>query len=192
MARPQEFNTSEVLHSAMEVFWRNGYEATSMKDLMTAMGLSKSSLYGTFGSKHGLFLAAFDWYRRERTQEMKVILSESTARTAIEIMFRKMVMDVSEGCPSHGCMSINQAVELAPHDSEVRTRVIDDFSSIKESLTQTIIRGQSEGSIGNTEDANKIARLLVIAFPGLQVMRRAGLPTEDIDDAIQLLMSSLD
>lgn len=192
MARPQEFNSSEVLHSAMEAFWRNGYEATSMKELMTAMGLSKSSLYAAFGSKHDLFLAAFDEYRRERAQEMKVILNQSPARTAIVTMFRKMVMDVGEGCSSQGCMSINQAVELAPHDVEVRTRVIEDFNLIQESLTQTIKRGQADGSIAKTSDAEKMARLLVIAFPGFQVMRRAGLPKEELDDAIHLIMSSLD
>ena len=63
MARPQEFNTAEALYKAMGVFWSKGYEGTSLADLLEATGLSKSSLYATFGDKRDLFLAAFDCYR---------------------------------------------------------------------------------------------------------------------------------
>ncbi len=66
MARPQAFNTEEALHGALSVFWRKGYEATSLADLLAATRLSKSSLYATFGDKRSLFLAAFDAYRQAR------------------------------------------------------------------------------------------------------------------------------
>uniref|UniRef100_UPI001CF1B65F TetR/AcrR family transcriptional regulator n=1 Tax=Hymenobacter terricola TaxID=2819236 RepID=UPI001CF1B65F len=67
MARPQEFDTAAALHKAMGVFWRKGYEATSLVNLLEATGLSKSSLYSSFGGKRALFLAAFDAYRQQRT-----------------------------------------------------------------------------------------------------------------------------
>lgn len=192
MARPQAFNTAEVLHSAMQVFWRKGYEATSMQDLMTAMGLSKSSLYTAFGNKHELFLAAFDGYRKERAREMAFMLGQAPSRDAIEQFFVKIVMDAAEGTESNGCMSINQAVELAPHAPEVRDRVMNDFTQIESALSDAIQKGQAEGSIRSKDDPSALARMLVIAFPGLQVMRRAGLAAEKVRDDIRLLMTILD
>ena len=192
MARPQEFNSAEALHQAMDVFWRKGYEATSMPDLLDAMGLSKSSLYATFGGKHELFVAAFDAYREERAREMLQILKQNTARQAIERFFRKIVTDAGIGDSSRGCMSINQAVEMAPRDPEIRRRILQDFALIEDSLTDTIERGQAEGSVKSADDALKLARLLVLAFPGLQVMIRAGSDRTRLDDTLNLLLSLLD
>lgn len=62
MARPKEFNPAEALDKAMHVFWRKGYEATSMEDLLTAMDINRGSLYATFGNKRELFLKAMDLY----------------------------------------------------------------------------------------------------------------------------------
>jgi len=192
MARPQEFNTSEALHQAMDLFWQKGYEATSLVDLLKAMGLSKSSLYATFGGKYELFVTAFDAYRAEREREAKVILNQGTAREAITNMFQKIVGDARAGNSSRGCMSINQAVEMAPHDPEIRSRVLKDFALIEDMLTQTIERGQSEGSVKSIDEARKLARLLVLALPGLQVMVRAGSDTAMLEQNLNLLLSILD
>lgn len=192
MARPQEFNTAEALRQAMDVFWRNGYEATSMADLLKAMGLSKSSLYAAFGGKRELFLAAFDAYREERGREMHRILQEGPARQAIEHFFRKIVTDAENGDSSRGCMSINQAVEMAPRDPEVRSRISRDFAGMEELLTEAIERGQAEASVRSTDNPRDLARLLVLAFPGLQVMVRAGGDRAQLDDTLKLLLSILD
>lgn len=192
MARPQEFNTAEVLHKAMLVFWRKGYEATSLVDLLEATGLSRSSLYGTFGGKRELFISAFDAYRNERERDMKRVLRQGDARRAIEAFFRMLFANLGAHEPAHGCMSINQGVEMAPHDPEIRARVMEDFRHIEEALTSVIERGQGDGSLTNTRNARELARLLVLAFPGLQVMARVGYAQADLDGALSLLLSNLD
>jgi TetR/AcrR family transcriptional repressor of nem operon len=176
----------------MDLFWQKGYEATSMTDLLKAMGLSKSSLYASFGGKYELFVAAFDAYRAEREREARVILSQGTAREGIAKMFQKIVRDARAGDSSRGCMSINQAVEMAPRNPEIRARVLKDFALIEDILTQTIERGQSEGSVKCTDEARKLARLLVLALPGLQVMVRAGSDMAQLDQNLNLLLSILD
>ncbi|MCS4505789.1 TetR/AcrR family transcriptional regulator [Arhodomonas aquaeolei] len=191
MARPQAFNTTEALHQAMNVFWHKGFEATSMADLLAATGLSKSSLYGAFGGKRELFVAAFDAYREARMREMRGMLDAAPAREAIERFFRKIVFDAGDGDPSRGCMSINQAVEMAPRDPEIRGRVLQDFAMIEEALTQVIERGQAEGSVGDA-DARHLARLLVLAFPGLQIMVRAGSDRDRLEASLEALFSMLD
>lgn len=192
MARPQEFSTADVLRQAMDVFWCKGFEATSMADLLEATGLSKSSLYATFGGKRELFIAAFDAYRAERAQEMQQILALGSARDAIEQFFRKIVTDAGNGNTSRGCMSINQAVEMAPYDSDIRRRVFDDLALIEEALAHAIERGQAEGSVKSAQPARNLARLLVLGFPGLQVISRAGGDRKQLDETLNLLLSILD
>lgn len=192
MPRPQEFDTTEALRQALGVFWRKGYEATSLTELLMATGLSKSSLYATFGSKRELFIAAFDTYRQDRARSARRVLEQGPVRPAIDAFFHQLFANVNDTEPAFGCMSINQAVELAPHDPEVRQRVVQDLQLMEDLLTRTIARGQHEGALASVRPARELAKLLVLAFPGLQVMARAGYSTQQLNDSLQLLLSHLD
>lgn len=192
MARPQEFDTTDVLHKALELFWDKGYEATSLADLLAATGLSKSSLYAAFGGKRDLFLAAFDAYRTERTADFHRIIDGAPPREAIRTFFRDIIAAANCSKSPHGCMSTNQAVELAPHDAAVRDRIAADFQAIEDGFTRAIERGQIEGTIKLTMDARAIARAFVVAFPGFQVMVRAGTSPARLEAALEGLLTLLD
>lgn len=192
MARPQEFNTQDALQNAMAMFWSKGYEATSLADLLQATQLSKSSLYATFGNKHALFIKAFDAYRQQRQAAMAHHFAHENARVGLENFFRH-VLDVSFApTPTHGCMSINQSIELAPHDAEIAQRVQDDFSALEAGFQFLITRGQKEGSITSQRPAQELASLLLLGFPALQVMSRATLPVDQINASLNALLSTLD
>src|SRR5512146_604685 len=121
MARPQEFDTGQALRSAMHVFWSKGYEAASLADILGATGLSKSSLYATFGDKRSLFLAAFEAFRKQRMTHLHRILDDGRpARQSIERFFGEVVTHVAEPAQLWGSMTANEAVELAPHDVDVQ------------------------------------------------------------------------
>src|SRR5512136_2358120 len=114
MARPQEFETSEVLRKAMHVFCSKGYEATKLNDILEATGLSKSSLYSTFGDKRELFLTTFNAYRKERLWHLHRILNNGqSARLCIESFFRQVFARSQDQASFQGCMTANEAVELA-------------------------------------------------------------------------------
>ena len=192
MARPQSFDTAEALHSALAVFWEKGFEATSLPDILKATGLSKSSLYATFGSKRELFLKAFDSYRKNRVREMEAILGNGPGRAAIETFFGKVVDDATSRSFRNGCMSTNQAIELAPADPEVRDRVCSDFKLIEAALRQAIVRGQEDGSIGSVRDAALLAQQLTVGFPGVQVLVRAGVEGPKLRELLTSILSCLD
>lgn len=173
------------------MFWHKGYEATSLCDLLDATGLSKSSLYGTFGSKRDLFLAAFDSYRESRAKEMACILCEAPARAALESFFRLVVSDTWT-CNGEGCMSINQSIELAPHDVDVAHRVRADLQRMEKAFARVIERGQKEGSVKAQRKASDMASVLVVAFPGLQVMVRSGCEQACLDATVQAVLGILD
>lgn len=193
MARPQEFEASKALRSAMRVFWSKGYEAASLNDILTATGLSKSSLYATFGGKRELFLAAFAAYRRERLLRLESALNNGQpARQAIEEFFRQSVARVKVPEHAYGCMTVNEAVELAPHDVDIQQLVSQDFQAVEEAFAGAILRGQADGSIASDKDAHQLARFLVVSLHGLKVMARARSERALLDDTVTVMLSALD
>ncbi|MFP3501638.1 TetR/AcrR family transcriptional regulator [Burkholderia sp. SIMBA_062] len=192
MARPREFDERDALLQAMRVFWSQGYEATSLADLLKATGLSKSSLYDTFGSKRELFLAAFEVYRLERMRMLDGYLtSESTAFASIQAFFEMVVEHARRDERPFGCMSCNEAVEFGPHDEEVQQLVERDFRGIEDALAGAIERGKVDGSIPRTKDARKLARFLTVTHQGLQIMARSKADVGRLDDALAVMLEAL-
>ncbi len=194
MARPLEFETTEVLRNAMVVFWNKGYEAASLADILAATGLSKSSLYATFGDKRALFLAAFKAYQQQRIQHLERILNNGQpARQSMETFFRQVVFhntgDASHGC---GCMTANEAVELAPHDPDVQQMVAEDFKAVEDAFVECLVRGQSEGSIASRQAPRTLARFLVVNLQGLEVMARAKTDQAQLNETVSVMMAILD
>lgn len=193
MARPQEFEASEALKSAMRVFWSKGYEAASLNDILSATGLSKSSLYATFGDKRELFLTAFEAYRRERMQRLEAALNDGQpARQSIEKFFRQGVARAEAPEYAYGCMTANEAVELAPHDLDIQQLVTKDFQAVEQAFARAILRGQADGSIARDKDPRQLARFLVVSLQGLQVMARAKSRRALLDDTLTVMLAALD
>jgi TetR/AcrR family transcriptional repressor of nem operon len=193
MARPREFDERSALQHAMQLFWRKGYEATSLADLLKATGLSKSSLYQTFTDKRSLFLAALETYRQDRMQHLREKLNDGRpARESIGIFFSEILRHATDKERPYGCMSCNEAVELGPDDAEVRKLVAADFQAVEDLFADAIQRGQHDGSIRNQESARALARFLTVNLQGLQVMARARVEASRLTDNVKVMLSSLD
>ncbi|UCV17823.1 TetR/AcrR family transcriptional regulator [Ferribacterium limneticum] len=193
MARPREFDKQKALLQAMRLFWSKGYEATSISELLKATGLSKSSLYDTFGSKRELFLEAFDEYRKERMRKLHGYLTQCpTALASIHAFFEMVVEHARNEEQPFGCMSCNEAAELGPHDVEVQQLVEQDFVGMEDSFALAIERGIQDGSISPTKDARKLARFLCASHQGLQIMARAKTAPQRLDDTLSVMMSVLE
>ncbi|PFX65332.1 TetR family transcriptional regulator, partial [Bacillus cereus] len=125
MARTREFDEDQVLDAAMQLFWEKGYEATSLSDLTSRMGIQRPSIYSTFGDKKELFEAALRRYTMSRASDIRNRLqSHSSVKESFSIFFADVVNEEYAGDLSKGCFCINTMVELAPHDErfEILTR----------------------------------------------------------------------
>ncbi|MDS9469640.1 MULTISPECIES: TetR/AcrR family transcriptional regulator [Paracoccus] len=192
MARPREFNEDEALLQATRLFWSKGYEGTSMSDLLRVTGLSKSSLYDTFGSKRALFLAAFEAYRLERMRVMRGYLqSGTTAYDAIAAFFAMVLEHARAADRPFGCMSCNEAAEMAPHDEEVQNLIERDFDGMETAFAEAIERGHGDGSIPLENDARQFARFLNATHHGIQILARTKGNVERMDDAVTVTLRAL-
>jgi TetR/AcrR family transcriptional repressor of nem operon len=177
----------------MHVFWSKGYEAALLDDILAATGLSKSSLYATFGDKRDLFLAAFDAYRQERMQYLHQILNNhQPARQSFETFFRQGVAHSQDEMQAYGCMIANEAVELAPHDADIQRLVAEDFQAVEDLFTQAIQRGLADGSITSLQEPRTLAWFLVVGLQGMQVMARAKSDPARLAGAVTVMLSALD
>ena len=169
MARPREFDIDEALEAAMGAFWARGYEATSLADLMQAMGLQKGSIYKAFGDKHALFLCALQRYLDQRYEAQRETLAKATSpRAALQAWLDRLVEAApAEGGSCRGCLAVNTLIELGPHDEQARRVLEAHFERMRNLLMEQIRRGQELGEIRRDIDAGQCARLLMTMVAGL-------------------------
>lgn len=192
MARKPEFDRTAVLENAMRAFWEHGYEATSMAELLTVTGLSKSSLYAAFGDKHKLFVAAYDLYRASQAENLVRVLTAHPAPNGIRAFFEEIVGAGTESWQRFGCMSTNQAAELAQSDAAICARVAEDHRILEDAFTDHLLAGQGGGSVPATVDALAAASALVTAFSGFQLTVRAGLDRNRLERSLAYLLAPLE
>ncbi|MEM7346060.1 MAG: TetR/AcrR family transcriptional regulator [Chloroflexota bacterium] len=193
MARHKEFNQDKTIEKAMDLFRLKGYEATSIQDLVDHLGIGRGSIYDTFGSKHGLYLAALDRYLSEDNQD-GVPLTDDTVSTKALItqMMRHQIDDALNKASSGGCLMVNSAMELGLHDQAVATRIKANLATGEEMFTALLSQGQARGEISPTLDPRAIARSLVNAIVGMRVMAKVDPNRQVLDDLVTVALSVLD
>jgi TetR/AcrR family transcriptional repressor of nem operon len=188
--RTKEFEPEEALDAAMQLFWRNGYAATSIRDLLDGMGIGYGSLYNTFGDKHALFLACLDRFRELRTSWIDEVL-EVSGLSGIEEVFRRTVDGLVGFEPRRGCLLANTAVELGPHDAEVAAKISRYVRHTEAVFERAVIRAQEAGEIPADRDPRAMACFLVNTLHGLRVLARAGTDRAVLEDAVRVALDGL-
>ncbi|MFG1351404.1 TetR/AcrR family transcriptional regulator [Xanthobacter autotrophicus] len=174
MARPRAFDETEVLDAAIRCFWTHGYEATSVRDLASCMGLTGASLYNAFGDKHALYERALQRYVDESVADRIRRLEDPAIapRAAIGAFFDE-VMERSLNDPDmKGCMLVNAAVELGPHDPELRAAASRTLGEIEGFFRRRVAAGQENGTIAAGQSAEDLARMLLGILLGIRVLSR--------------------
>ncbi|WP_299181055.1 TetR/AcrR family transcriptional regulator [uncultured Neptuniibacter sp.] len=171
MARPAEFDRTEVLEKAMNVFWRTGYNATSVTDLVNATKLKPGSLYGAFQSKRGLFLEVIDTYAVRSIDRVKGAMEDaSSPLDAIELFFQRFCDELSHDSIGQGCLMVNTMLELATEDEEVRLKVDDYLNQVESYFYQLITEAQAQGQLDKNKDPDELSTFLMTNIWGLRVL----------------------
>ena len=192
MARTKEFDEAQALSQALEVFWDKGYSGASLVDLTLAMGISKSSLYETFGSKHDLFLAALEQYSAHALAEWICNVSEGkTPMEAIQALFRGVVEVVSSPEEHRGCFVSNCAGETGFPDGPQPSEVLRGLQAFEDSFYGLVREAQTSGELAASHDPRALARYLSSSLQGLHVMAKGKPEARVLEDIVNVTLSVL-
>jgi len=171
MARPRSFNPDEALDLARDVFWRKGFQGTSLDDITAATGLAKPSLYAAFGDKNALFLKVLDRYHERIIANAERVLNDGpSARDAIERWLTGFVPFCSGVRGSRGCLSINTAADGASDQKEVRKRVTRFNRKLEQLLRSRLRADRAQFSGGFDPDC--AAHTIMAIYLGLMIMAK--------------------
>jgi TetR/AcrR family transcriptional repressor of nem operon len=172
MPRPREFDEPTVLEAAMRCFWNRGFEQTSIRDLAGEMGITSASLYNAFGDKRSLYRRVLDYYLEQSVRDRVARLSPLPPFSALRAFFDEIVERSVIDKQRRGCMLVNSALELAPHDPEFQKLVADEMIFIESFFLRCVAAAQEEGTITTRRPADELAKLLLSVLLGIRVLAR--------------------
>jgi len=173
MSRVKEFDENEVLDRALELFRHRGYKHTSFTDLTQELGVSRQSLYDTYGDKQELYQTALKRYVERGIDKIRRLLEGPVSvKEAFHRLFMATIdQQCADGAP--GCLLVNSMVELSPHDSETRAVAKFHARELQTLFASRLVAAQRRGDLRPEKDPVLIARMLYHTILGLAVAARA-------------------
>ncbi len=189
--RPKQFDDNEVLALAMQVFWRQGYEATSLDDLVEAMGIPRQSLYRTFTDKRTLFLKSLHYYDKNVMDPvLETLKAEGPAINNLRNLFEIWRRSVS--APERmGCLLVNTASQVASDDKEVIKLLQASQRRGVKAFESAVRRAQSEGDVATSINPTAVSRTIGTIVHGLLGMSRSGMSAPFRDDVLATIPALL-
>lgn len=190
MGRPREFDLDQALDQALHVFWRKGYEGTSIADLTETMGITRPSLYAAFGNKEELFRKALDKYVDGPRGYVKIALAQPTARAVVEKLLYGTADAVTDPtCPS-GCLAVQGALTCGDTSQSVKEELMARRSKSEENLRVRFLQAKADGDLPDDCDPVDLARYLSIILQGMAVQAAGGASRIDLHKVAGMVLKS--
>ncbi len=178
--RPLGFDREAALHQAMLLFWRHGYEATSVNDLTRAMGITPPSLYTAFGDKKQLFMNAVKRYLSGAVTSESIIDGAPTAREAAAGLLQAATVGFTGDSTPAGCLLASSAISCSPAAADVQKALARIRRKIEKRLRQKITRENAARNRKKTVDAEAIAGHIMAVIQGMSTLARDGATREKL------------
>jgi TetR/AcrR family transcriptional repressor of nem operon len=170
--RPSIYDNKDVVQKAQKVFWTKGFTATSLEDILEAMGMGSGSFYNAFkGGKKELFRKAIQ-QRREAFNQFKQELRVSEVPLDLIKDFFRSMAKADKQTHMQGCIIVNTVVEMASLDKDLEEEAVTILKEVEQMFTDTIGRAQKDGTLKNQTDPVVLGRYLITLWNGLNVTRR--------------------
>jgi len=176
----------------MVLFWRQGYEATSIQDLIEATGINRGSIYAAFGNKQGLFLEVLDHYADKVANPLMKELANPDPRRAIECMFESIIRRVSDPKWPRGCLNTNTSIECPKVGDEISRKITERLGQQESTIYQVLHRAQAAGVLDQALDVRALARFFTGVAQALNVVNKAFADPAILRDIVKVALSVLD
>jgi AcrR family transcriptional regulator len=188
IGRPREFDLDTALDRALLVFWRNGYEGTSIADLTEAMGINPPSLYAAYGNKEGLFRKAVDRYVEKCAGFWDVALAAPTARETVEHLLRASADFVTDEHNPRGCLFVRGPMSCSEATDKIARELVTRRGTGEERLRARLERAKTAGEIPPELDPADYARYIMTVLEGMSVQAAGGASRADLHKVADLTL----
>ncbi len=176
----------------MDLFWRKGYHATSIQDVVETLGINRASLYDTYGDKHALFVKALERYQAIQLQSMLQLLQgPGGALEKIRVLLEMTAKAAPADREQKGCFLINAAMELVNQDPDVARMVGEHQRDMEQALEQLIRSGQNCGEMTALRDSRALARYVLCCLTGLRVTGKMYPDKSTLESMVQITINAL-
>jgi TetR/AcrR family transcriptional repressor of nem operon len=192
MPRVKSFDENEVLIKAMNLFWKQGYSATSIQDLVNHLGINRASLYDTFGDKEQLFNKSFELYKQLNVTGLNCIFQEQpNVKQGFSILFSKAIQEAVLDVDCKGCFVVNTTTEFIPGNDEIYALLENNKAVVEKIFYDYLLKGKKEGQISTKQDLKSLASLLYTIYAGLRVVSRINPKKDDLSKSVHVALSLL-
>jgi len=191
MGRPRSFDIGRALDRALQVFWRRGYEGTSLSDLTKAVGVNRPSLYAAFGDKEALFRKALDRYLAGPAAYTLEALKEPTARAVIERLLRGAAdLNAAPRNPG-GCLMVQGALACGEAADSIRQELTARRAAGEAAIRRRLQRAKSEGDLSSDADPAELARYVATILYGMAVQAAGGASRGKLQRVAEMTLRTL-
>lgn len=193
MPRTKQFNEEEVLAKAMELFWKKGYNGTSIQDLVDHLGINRASLYNTFGGKDSLFRQSLQHYRAQNIQQVAGFLRrQPSIREGIRSLFLMAVDRCVKDTDRKGCFVVNTTTELIPNHPEILHLLLENQAAFEQLFREVLEEGVQRGEIPADKNLAATAAFLFTLYNGLNVVAKVNPDPAHLNRTLEVGLSVLD
>jgi TetR/AcrR family transcriptional repressor of nem operon len=191
IGRPKTFDRQVAIQAATDLFWRRGYTATSLDDLLRVMSLSKSSFYAEFKSKEALYRACLKDYQQMIVCHLDQVRSRSSSvRDFLNAIFQEAIDDATSGDPK-GCLIVNSAVEFGQHKTQFTEEVRVALEAVQKTFESAIHMAVRNGEFATTCSPKLLAKSITTLMSGMRTMIKGGMPTKDAKAVARKVLDSI-
>ncbi len=193
MARPVEFDENKVLSNAMEQFWKEGYEASSVQKLLDCTGINRGTLYNSFGDKDTFFKSCVDQYNKAIDKHIAASLKNEklNAWDAITAYFDEEVLSISNKHRSMGCLLVNSLCESINYDKSMKKVVRASLATIRKALVARVKEAHRKGKVKKGVSAEFATDVLMNTLYGVRVNARDGKNAKQLGELIKFNLAAL-
>lgn len=192
MPRTKKFDKSEVLAAAASIFQQKGYNGTSMDEVLKATGLSRSSLYDSFGDKHNLYIQSLEYYK-QNNQALSDKIEEKPVNglQKIDYLFKNVVDHLIAHPDDNGCLLVNAAAEMSKQCFKTQQVICNNKDEVQELLTGWLNDAQSNNILKLSKPTKNYSQFLYNTLLGLRVMSQSGATKQELNNIVKVTIDSL-